>query len=116
MSVKEALAQFQALFDEQKFDEIKEKAIELIDQHPNEIDLYLWAGKACRATQDLSNADYYFIKANFLDDKNIEALLLLAALKVATEEYVDAQEYYEEILAIDPNHINATRYIGDIFY
>jgi tetratricopeptide (TPR) repeat protein len=116
MTIQEILNQLNALFKEKKFEVIKEQGEDFLDEFPNEIDLYLLVGKACLATNELTNADYYFLKAHFLDKTNFKPLYLLGALKAAMKQYIEAQEYYEQILDLDSNEVLAVTCIADMYY
>lgn len=116
MTIQEILNQLNALFKEKKFDEVKEQGEDFIDEFPDEIDLYLLVGKACLATNDLINADYFFLEAHFLDKTNLEPLYLLGSLKVAMKQYIEAQEYYTKILKVDSKEVLALLCLADIYY
>jgi tetratricopeptide (TPR) repeat protein len=116
MTIQEILNQLNALFKEKKFDTIKEQGGSFLDEFPDEIELYILVGKAYLATNALTDADYYFLKAHYLDKTNLKPLYLLGSLNVASKEYIGAQEYYEQILDIDANEVLAVLCIADTHY
>jgi tetratricopeptide (TPR) repeat protein len=116
MSIQEILNQLNALFKEKKFEAIKEQGEDFLDEFSDEIDLYLLVGKACLATNELTNADYYFLKAHFLDKTSLKPLYHLGSLKAAMKQYIEAQEYYEQILELNSTEVLATICIADIYY
>jgi tetratricopeptide (TPR) repeat protein len=116
MTIQEILNQLNALFKEKKFDEIKEQGEDFLDEFPDEIELYLIVGKACLATNELTDANYYFLKAHYLDKTSLKSLYLLGSLNVGLKQYIEAQEYYEEILSIDSTEVLAVLCIADMHY
>ncbi|CAA6807203.1 MAG: Unknown protein [uncultured Aureispira sp.] len=116
MTIQEILNQLNALFKEKKFEEIKERGEEFLDEFPNEIDLYLLVGKAFVATNAFTDADYYFLKAHFLDKTNLHPLYLLGSLKASMKQYIEAQEYYEQILSLDSKEVLAVICMADMHY
>ncbi len=116
MDFKSEMQKLQTLFDAQKFEEVLEQGEDLIDDFEQEIDLFLLLSRAAFQTKAYSDANYYLLKAKVIDASNIRVLLQLAALKVMTKDTIGAQEYYTQILSIDPNNTVAQTAIADLFY
>lgn len=116
MNLNDLMSRLQSLFKDGKHTELKEEAEDFLFENEGNAELFLLLAKSSAANGEVAETEYYALKAKAADAGNIEALSMLAALKLQLQDKLGAQHYLEAILKIDANNARANALLGNVFY
>jgi len=95
-----------------------ERAIRAFKQdlvsNPNSVQTHLALAMAYQTVSARDLAEKECVETLRLDPKNLDARFLLAMLCLDRNEFEKASEQLRQILAIDPTHAGAIRYLEEI--
>jgi tetratricopeptide (TPR) repeat protein len=116
MNLNELKSRLYLLFQEGKYAEMKEEAEDFLFENEGDAEMYLLLAKSSAISGEVGDTEYYCLKTKAVDPSNIEALNMLASLKIQLKDSLSAQHYLDAILKINPNDIKAIVLSGDLLY
>ncbi len=90
-----------------KYAEASAQFQKLIDNKPDSAELYVRVGEAKKSAGDIQGAIESFNKANQLEPRNVLSHLDLAMAYEQTGRDEDARKYYEDVIKIQPDNVDA---------
>ncbi|MCH2042597.1 MAG: hypothetical protein MK212_00530 [Saprospiraceae bacterium] len=110
------LAEIQQALEEKRFEDAKQAAESYTFTYPDDIDGFLYGGRASLAVEDLDQANYFFTMVKTLDSSKIEALLALGRLGLMQESTNIASSNFNRVLRQDASNLVAIIGLGDCAY
>lgn len=110
------LAEIQQALEEKRFVDAQSAAEDYTFTHPDDVDGFLYGGRASLGTEDLDQANYFFTMVKTLDGTKIEALLALGRLGLMQESTNIASSNFNRVLNQDASNLVAMIGLGDCAY
>ncbi len=97
------------------FDQAKKTTQELLDDHPDKVEVLQLAGElSLKADNDSLKAEYFFEQALTLDEHFSPALFALAGIYLGKNALAKVESYYQQILDEDKHNAQALQLYADL--
>ncbi|MDT7541763.1 MAG: hypothetical protein QOE33_1667 [Acidobacteriota bacterium] len=92
-----------------------EAAIKRAKENPNDFDAQMQGARACYDTQRYDDAIQLLLRANELQNKNVEPVIALGDVNADAGNYKSAEKWYDAALTMKPEDANVRASLARVF-